>query len=61
MIGGIYDDRLLVKPVKAARHLMPGAPYEVPYEGGGKMLLVEEAPTKSITKNSANIALKWNR
>lgn len=33
IVGGIYDDRLLVKPVKAAVDYMPKASYEVPYEG----------------------------
>jgi len=37
----ICDDRLLVKPVKAALTLMPNAPYERPYEGAKEMLLVE--------------------
>ena len=32
LAGGIYDNRLLVKPVKAAIALMPNAPYEPPYE-----------------------------
>ena len=41
IIGGIYDDRLLVKPVKAAFALMPDAPCELPYEGAKEMLLVE--------------------
>lgn len=40
--GGIYDDRLLVKPVKAARQLMPDAPLESPYDGAKAMLLVQE-------------------
>ena len=31
IVGGIYDDRLLVKPVKAAISYMPTAPYELPY------------------------------
>lgn len=34
IVGGIYDDRLLVKPVKSAISLMPDAIYELPYEGG---------------------------
>lgn len=42
LFGGIYDDRLLVKPVGAARAQMPNAPLEVPYEGAKEMLLVEE-------------------
>ena len=40
--GGIYDDRLLVKPVKAAIEDMPEASFELPYDGGSKMLLVTE-------------------
>ena len=41
IVGGIYDDRLLVKPIKAALALMPDAPCECPYEGAKEMLLVE--------------------
>ena len=37
IVGGIYDDRLLVKPVKAAISYMPTAPYELPYEGAKQM------------------------
>ena len=39
IVGGIYDDRLLVKPVKSAISYMPTAPYELPYEGAKEMLL----------------------
>ena len=42
VIGGIYDDRFLVKPVRAAVNLMPNAEMEVPYEGAKGMLLVED-------------------
>ena len=41
VIGGIYDDRFLVKPTSAARKLMPEASYELPYEGAKEMLLVD--------------------
>ncbi len=41
VVGGIYDDRLLVKPTPAVRALMPAAPYEQPYPGAKEMLLVE--------------------
>lgn len=40
VIGGIYDDRLLIKPVPAAVSRMPEAPRELPYEGARPMLLV---------------------
>ena len=42
VIGGIYDDRFLVKPVRAAVNLMPNAEMEVPYEGAQGMLLVDD-------------------
>ena len=42
VVGGIYDDRLLVKPTQAAQRLLPDAPREKPYEGAKEMLLVEE-------------------
>ena len=42
IIGGIYDDRFLVKPVPAAVELMPEAQRELPYEGAKEMLLVDE-------------------
>ena len=41
VFGGIYDDRFLVKPVKAAKALLPDAPLELPYEGAKPMLLVD--------------------
>lgn len=48
IVGGIYDDRLLVKPVKAARSYMPTASYELPYEGAKEMLLVEDVDQKDF-------------
>ncbi len=48
IIGGIYDDRLLVKPVKAAVSLMPTATYELPYEGAKKMLLVNDVDSREF-------------
>lgn len=48
IVGGIYDDRLLVKPVKAAISYMPTAPYELPYEGAKQMLLVDEVDNKEF-------------
>lgn len=41
IVGGIYDDRFLVKPVKSAKELMPNARLELPYEGAKPMLLVD--------------------
>ncbi len=51
IIGGIYDNRLLVKPTPSALALMPDATYELPYEGAKEMLLVDDVDSKGyLTK-----------
>lgn len=42
IVGGIYDDRLLVKPVKSAIDYMENVEYELPYDGAKEMLLVDD-------------------
>ena len=46
--GGIYDNRFLVKPVKAAVTLLPDAPFEKPYEGAKEMLLIENIDDREL-------------
>ena len=48
IVGGIYDDRLLVKPVKAAVTLMPNATYELPYAGAKEILLVDNIDSREF-------------
>ncbi len=48
IIGGIYDDRFLVKPTRSARELMPEASMELPYEGAKEMLLVDDVDDKEF-------------
>ena len=48
IVGGIYDDRFLVKPTASATHLMPDAPLELPYEGAKPMLLVDNVDDKDF-------------
>ena len=48
IIGGIYDDRLLVKPVQSAINYMPNAVYELPYDGAKEMLLVDDFDNKEF-------------
>lgn len=48
LIGGLYDDRLLLKPTEAASSLLPDARLETPYEGGGDMLLVEDTDDREL-------------
>ncbi len=42
VVGGIYDDRFLVKPTKTAKRLLPDAPMEIPYDGAKPMIMVED-------------------
>ena len=51
IIGGIYDNRLLVKPVQAAKDFMPEASYELPYKGAKEMLLVSNVYDKYFLKS----------
>jgi len=48
IVGGIYDDRLLVKPVDSAVSLMPNAAYELPYEGAKEMLQVDSVDDRAF-------------
>ena len=48
IVGGIYDDRLLVKKTRSALELIPAAICEFPYEGAKEMLLVDEVDSKEF-------------
>lgn len=50
IVGGIYDDRLLVKPVASAITYMKEPVYEYPYTGAKEMLLVKEVDDSSFIK-----------
>lgn len=54
IIGGIYDDRFLVKPVKAAIEYMPNAELQLPYEGAKEMLLVDNVDSKEYLAGLVN-------
>ena len=50
VVGGVYDNRLLVKPTPSAKKMMPTAPMELPYEGAKEMLLVEDIENRDFLK-----------
>ena len=54
IVGGIYDDRFLVKPVKSAIAYMPNAKYELPYNGAKEMLLVDDVDNKGFLNSLFN-------
>ena len=48
VIGGIYDDRFLIKPTDSAKQLMPEAGSELPYDGAKEMLLVDNVESREF-------------
>ena len=48
VVGGIYDNRFLVKPVKSAIAMMPDADMELPYDGAKKMLMVDDVENREF-------------
>ena len=50
IVGGIYDDRFLVKPTKSAVAMMPNASMELPYEGSKEMLLVDNVENRDFLR-----------
>ena len=63
IIGGIYDDRFLVKPTKSAREMMPDADMELPYEGAKEMLLVDNVDNRDFLTQPdhfAQLPSRWS-
>lgn len=54
IIGGIYDNRFLIKPTKTAKIKMPNAPLELPYENAKEMLLVENTDDREFLHDLFN-------
>ena len=54
IVGGIYDDRFLVKPTKSVLDLMPDASRELPYDGAKEMLLVEDIDNRVFMNELLN-------
>lgn len=48
VLGGIYDDRLLVKPTTSALAMLPGAPLEIPYPGAKEMVRVDDLENRGL-------------
>ena len=48
VVGGIYDNRFLVKPTASAKAMMPDAEPELPYEGAKEMLPVDNLENREF-------------
>lgn len=51
VIGGIYDSRILIKPVKAAVSMMNDAEYQIPYQGAKPMILLDDIENSEFIKS----------
>ena len=51
IVGGIYDDRLLIKSVQSAVVMLPDAKMELPYKGGKEMRFVEDVDNREFLEN----------
>lgn len=58
IIGGIYDNRLLVKPIPGVRHILADAPTEVPYPGGKPMIMISDVENRELLATLFNAI--WN-
>ena len=48
IFGGIYDDRLLVKPMASVKNMLPEAPLALPYDGAKEMVLIEDVDDRDV-------------
>ena len=58
VIGGIYDDRFLIKPTPSAERIIPDAKKELPYDGAKPMILVEDTDNRDLLREL--ITSMWN-
>lgn len=56
VIGGIYDNRFLIKPTKSAMAILPDAPMEIPYPRGKPMIMVEDVENRELLVQLFNAA-----
>ena len=48
VIGGIYDNRFLIKPTKSAKEILPNAPMETPYPKGSPMIMIPDIENREL-------------
>ena len=50
VIGGIYDNRLLIKITPSSAEILQNEPKEQPYEGAKEMILMEDIENRELLK-----------
>lgn len=54
IIGGIYDNRLLIKPMPSALKIMPNAKMEIPYPNGKPMIMIPDVENSELLETVFN-------
>lgn len=54
IVGGIYDNRLLVKPINAAKKIIPNPVMEIPYPGGKEMIMIIDIENREFLSDLFN-------
>ena len=54
VIGGIYDNRFLIKPIATARKMIPNAQMEIPYPGGSPMIMIPDIENREFLSELFN-------
>ena len=55
IIGGIYDNRLLVKPMESVFKIIPHATMEIPYPGGKPMIMIPDVENPELLAEVFNL------
>ncbi len=51
VVGGIYDNKLLIKNISSAQNFLPSAPLIIPYAGAKPMIFVENLDDSQFMLN----------
>ncbi len=58
IVGGIYDNRLLIKPTESVLKIMPNAKMEIPYPKGKPMIMITDVENQELLEQLFNAAYK---
>ena len=56
IVGGIYDNRLLIKPTESVLKIIPNAKTEIPYPNGKPMVVITDIENQDLLKQVFNAA-----
>lgn len=55
VVGGIYDNRFLIKPTDSVLKIISNAKMETPYPGGRPMVMITDIENTELLENVFNV------